>query len=200
MRYLKSSEICNELKISPATLKSWKDKGKIIFKKLSDRKYLYDIDSILNQDKNEDVAIYGRISTTSQEEELNKQIELLKTYCFANGIKPKYVISDVASGLNEDRKGLNELFNLVFNKKISKVYVTYKDRLTRFGFNYFKNIFSSFGVEIEVLDDEPSSNNSVEKELTEDLISIIHHHSMKIYSSRRKKLQKIKDILNEEDK
>ena len=200
MRYLKSCEICSELKISPATLKIWKDKNKIRYKKLSDRKYLYDIDSILNQSKSDEIAIYGRVSTTNQKEDLNRQIELLKTYCLSKGIKPTYVLSDIASGLNENRMGLNELLKLVFDKKISKVYITYKDRLSRFGFDYFKNIFSSFGVEIEILDENPDTNTSVEKELTEDLISIIHHYSMKIYSSRRKKLQKIKDILNEKDK
>lgn len=200
MRYLKSCEICSELKISPATLKIWKDKNKICYKKLSDRKYLYDIDSILNQSKSDEIAIYGRVSATNQKEDLNRQIELLKTYCLTKGIKPTYVLSDIASGLNENRRDLNKLFKLVFDKKISKVYITYKDRLSRFGFDYFKNIFSSFGVEIEILDENPDTNTSVEQELTEDLISIIHHYSMKIYSSRRKKLQKIKDILNEKDK
>lgn len=105
----------------------------------------------------------------------------------------------MASGLNEERKGLNELMNLVFDRKICKVMVTYKDRLTRFGFDYFKSIFGKFGVEIEVLDENPETNKDVENELTRDLISIIHHYSMKIYSTRRKKLKKIKEIIEEKD-
>lgn len=200
MRYLKSSEICSELKISPATLKAWKDSGKILYKRLTTKKYLYDIDSILfDSSIATDIAIYGRVSATSQKEDLDGQLELLKTYCFSKGIKPQYIISDIASGLNENRKGFNDLMNLVFDRKISKIFITYKDRLSRFGFDYFKNIFGKFGVEIEILDENPETNKSVENELTEDLISIIHHYSMKIYSSKRKKLQKIKDIIKEED-
>ena len=140
MKYLKSSEICSELKISPATLKMWKDSGKISYKKLTTKKYLYDIDSILfDSSISTDVAIYGRVSTTSQKDDLDRQLELLKSYCFSKGIKPQYIISDIASGLNENRKGFNDLMNLVFDRKISKIFITYKDRLSRFGFDYFKS-------------------------------------------------------------
>lgn len=188
------------LQICPATLKKWKDEGKIKYKKFSTKKYLYDIDSVLEgSNETEDVAIYCRVSTSSQREDLNRQIELVKSYCISKGFIPKYVISDVASGLNENRKGLNELLNLVFDRKIKRVFVTYKDRLSRFGFDYFVNIFSKFGVEIVIIDESENSSNSNEEELTEDLISIIHHYSMKIYSSRRKKLQKISSLLKEED-
>lgn len=172
----------------------------ISYRKLSDKKYLYDVDSIIKDIKSSnDVAVYGRVSSSTQKEDLNRQVELLKSYCLSRGIKPQYVISDVASGLNEERKGLNELMNLVFDRKICKVMVTYKDRLTRFGFDYFKSIFGKFGVEIEVLDENPETNKDVENELTRDLISIIHHYSMKIYSTRRKKLKKIKEIIEEKD-
>lgn len=188
------------LQICPATLKKWKDEGKIKYKKFSAKKYLYDIDSVLeNSNETEDVAIYCRVSTSSQKEDLNRQIELVKSYCISKGFIPKYIISDVASGLNENRKGLNELLNLVFDRKIKRVFMTYKDRLSRFGFDYFVNIFSKFGVDVIVLDESENQPKSNEEELTEDLISIIHHYSMKIYSSRRKKLQKISSLLKEKD-
>lgn len=201
MRYLKSREACKELQICPATLKAWKDKGIIKYRQLTQRKFLYDVDSLLEVEpmRKESVAVYGRVSSSSQREDLDRQLELLKTYCITNGHKPAHVLSDIASGLNENRSGLNSLMELVFKKEITKVVVTYKDRLTRFGFDYFKNIFNKFGVEIEVLDETPETNKSVETELTEDLISIIHHYSMKIYSSRRKKMQQIKNILSESD-
>lgn len=199
MRYLKSGEACKVLQICPATLKAWKDRGIIKYKQLTSKKFLYDVDSVFEEEPNKKkgVAVYGRVSSSSQREDLDRQLELLKTYCIKNGSKPTYVLSDIASGLNENRSGLNALMELVFKKEITKVVVTYKDRLTRFGFDYFKNIFNKFGVEIEVLDETPETNKSVESELTEDLISIIHHYSMKIYASRRKKLQQIKNILSE---
>lgn len=199
MRYLKSGEACKVLQICPATLKAWKDGGIIKYKQLTSKKFLYDVDSVFEEEPNKKkgVAVYGRVSSSLQREDLDRQLELLKTYCIKNGSKPTYALSDIASGLNENRSGLNALMELVFKKEITKVVVTYKDRLTRFGFDYFKNIFNKFGVEIEVLDETPETNKSVESELTEDLISIIHHYSMKIYASRRKKLQQIKNILSE---
>lgn len=198
---MKSREACKELQICPATLKAWKDKGIIAYKRLTPRKFLYDVDSLFDDKpvKQDGVAVYGRVSTSSQREDLDRQLELLKTYCIANGEKPAHVLSDVASGLNENRSGLNALMRLVFGRKISKVVVTYKDRLTRFGFDYFKNIFNEFGVEIVVLDENPESNKDAEAELTEDLISIIHHYSMKMYASRRKKMRQIKSILSERE-
>lgn len=89
MRFLKSSEVCAELKICPATLKAWKDKGMISYRKLSDKKYLYDVDSIIKDIKSSnDVAVYGRVSSSTQKEDLNRQVELLKSYCLSRGIKP----------------------------------------------------------------------------------------------------------------
>lgn len=200
MRYVKANETLKLLQICPATLKKWKDEGKIKYKKFSEKKYLYDIDSVLEgTNETEDVAGYCRVSTSFQKEDLNRQIELVKSYCISKGFTMKYVISDIASGLNENRKGLNELLNLIFDRKIKKVFITCKDRLSRFGFDYFVNIFSKFGVEIIILDETENTSKSDEEELAEDLISIIYHYSMKIYSSRRKKLQKISSLLKEKD-
>ena len=58
---------------------------------------------------------------------------LIKEYCISNGETPEYVFSDIGSGMNESRKGLNEMLNLVIENKISKIFISHKDRLTRFG-------------------------------------------------------------------
>ena len=87
---------------------------------------------------------------------------------------------------------------MVINNEINKIFIAYKDRLTRFGFDYFFNLFKKFDVEIVTLNN-PIDEVNLEQELTEDLISIIHHFSMKMYSNRRKKLKEIQKEL-EKDK
>lgn len=198
MNYVTAKEAKNILKINATTLKSWKDKGILSYKKLSDKKILYDIDSVLNNSDMVDNrlnVIYARVSNTKQHNDLLNQIELVKSYCITNGIKISKVYQDIASGMNENRKDFNILINDVISGKIKNIYISFKDRLTRFGFDYFKNLFQKYNVNIIILDELEESNKMFQDELTEDLISIIHHFSMKLYSNRRKKLKEIEKIL-----
>lgn len=198
MNYVTAKEAKNILKINATTLKSWKDKGILSYKKLSDKKILYDIDSVLNNSDMVDNrlnVIYARVSNTKQHNDLLNQIELVKSYCITNGIKISKVYQDISSGMNENRKDFNILINDVISGKIKNIYISFKDRLTRFGFDYFKNLFQKYNVNIIILDELEESNKTFQDELTEDLISIIHHFSMKLYSNRRKKLKEIEKIL-----
>ena len=198
MNYVTAKEAKNILKINATTLKSWKDKGILSYKKLSDKKILYDIDSVLNNSDINDNrlnVIYARVSNTKQHNDLLNQIELVKSYCITNGIKISKVYQDIASGMNENRKDFNILINDVISGKIKNIYISFKDRLTRFGFDYFKNLFQKYNVNIIILDELEESNKTFQDELTEDLISIIHNFSMKLYSNKRKKLKEIEKIL-----
>lgn len=198
MNYVTAKEAKNILKINATTLKSWKDKGILSYKKLSDKKILYDIDSVLNNSDINDNrlnVIYARVSNTKQHNDLLNQIELVKSYCITNGIKISKVYQDIASGMNENRKEFNILINDVISGKIKNIYISFKDRLTRFGFDYFKNLFQKYNVNIIILDELEESNKTFQDELTEDLISIIHHFSIKLDSNRRKKLKEIEKIL-----
>ena len=106
---------------------------------------------------------------------------------------------EIASGMNENRKEFNSMLRDIFAGNVDKVFVSYKDRLTRFGFDYFKNIFSEFGVEIVVLDELEETNSDFQIELENDLVSIIHHFSMKLYYNRKKKLKEIQRLIESKD-
>ena len=201
MNFVSAKEAKNILKINPTTLKVWKDSGKIVYKQLSTKKILYDIDSILQNENinNKLNVIYARVSNTKQHNDLMSQIELIKSYCLSQGIKIDKIYQDIASGMNENRKDFNLLINDVINNKINKIYISFKDRLTRFGFEYIKNIFAKYNVEIIILDDLEESNKNFQDELTQDLISIIHHFSMKLYSNRRKKFKEIEKLISNEN-
>jgi predicted site-specific integrase-resolvase len=191
MNYRSAKQIREAFIITSQTLKNWKDKGTIKFIKLSSKKFLYDIDSVLGTSdiENRQNVIYARVSNSKQINDLRQQVTFLTQYIVNKGVKPDLIFEDVASGMNEDRTNFNKLIQLVIERKIDTIYISYKDRLTRFGFDYFVNIFSKFGTRIEIVN--LTKEEDFQHELTEDLISIIHHFSMKMYSNRRKIFKEI---------
>ena len=200
MRLVSAKEAKEYFHITGPTLYQWKVKGKINVKQLSSKKILYDIDSFEDfQPKRKQNVIYARVSNTKQSDDLDKQVEIVKSYAISNGVKIDKVYKEIASGMNENRKEFNLMLREIFAGNVDKVFISYKDRLTRFGFDYFKNIFSEFGVEIVVLDELEETNSDFQKELANDLISIIHQFSMKLYSNRRKKLKEIEKLIESED-
>lgn len=105
------------------------------------------------------------------------------------------VFSDVASGLNDKRKGLMQLFEAITKGDVSKVYITYPDRLTRFGYSYIEYFFNKFGVEIIVCKDK--ENKTPQEELVADLMNLLASFSGKLYGMRSKKIQKEKEDVAE---
>jgi len=87
---------------------------------------------------------------------------------------------------------------LVAERKVDRVFVLYKDRLTRFGFGYLELFCAAFGTKIEVISEEVS-DKTAEEELAEDLVSIIHSFSGKLYGLRGKVRKKINKVLDEEE-
>ena len=200
MNYKRSGEICEILKISNMTLSRWRRNGLVQYKQLSSKKILYDLDSIegykSEKPNNRKNVIYARVSNSKQKEDLDRQINLIKSYMISNGIIPDLIFEDIASGMNENRINLSKLVHLVTTNQVDKIYISYKDRLTRFGFDYFVNFFKEFGTEIIILN--ASKEEDFQEELTQDLISIIHHFSMKLYSNRRKLLKEFTKNLKSE--
>lgn len=95
--------------------------------------------------------------------------------------------------MNDNRKGLNKLIKLILDKEVNRLIISYKDRLTRFSFNYLKQMCDYNNVEIIIVSRE-KRNESLEFELAEDIISIIHSFSGKLYGMRKK----VKDEVNKE--
>ncbi|MGC7931744.1 IS607 family transposase, partial [Lysinibacillus sp. VIII_CA] len=85
------------------------------------------------------VVGYCRVSSKKQQADLERQVQNMKTYLLAQG-KPFKIVTDIGSGIHYNKKGLNEVIDLVMDKKVSKIVVLYKDRLVRFGYELIKNI------------------------------------------------------------
>lgn len=194
---MKSCKVLKLLNITRPTLCRYVKNGLVKFKQLPNGFYDYEEESIyklLNKNIERKNIIYTRVSTQKQKNDLENQKAILRKYCSINGIKISDEYSDIGSGINFERKEFQRLVNDVVNHKISKIYITYKDRLSRISFDMFKNLFQNFNCEIIVLNNT-DDNKQIEKEIFNEIISLIHCFAMKVYSSRRQK--KLKNI--EED-
>jgi len=137
---------------------------------------------------------YCRVSSYKQKDDLERQIENVRTYCLTKGYQFE-IIKDIGSGINYNKKGINKLLEMVINKEVSKIVILYKDRLLRFGFELFENICNAYGTEIEIID---HTEKTTEQELVEDLVQIITEFSCKIQGSRTKNTKNLIEKVMEE--
>ena len=196
---MRAKEVLKLLQISQPTLGDYVKNGYIKCDILPTGRREYDEDSVyqfLNRDIPRKTYIYARVSSNNQKKDLENQKNLLLNYCLTNGIKVAGVYSDVASGISfENRKQFFELLDEVIDHKVNKVIITYKDRISRAGFDLFYHLFKKFGTEIVVISEIGSSKLDSE-EIFEEIVSLLHCYSMRLYSKRR--INKIKEVLKDE--
>jgi len=200
---MKAKEVLKILNISRQTLCRYHKRNLISAQNLPNGRLSYNEDSVfkmLNKGTPRNNTIYCRVSTSKQKKDLENQEAILNAFCSKNGIIINDVYKDIGSGINFDRKEFQRLLNDVINYKVSKIYITYKDRLSRISFEMFKNLFENFSTQIIILN-EIDDEKLIEKEIFNEIISLIHCFSMKVYSNRRKeKLRLIeKDLMLEEE-
>ena len=193
--FYKPGQIAKLLNVTPKTISNYCDKNILIA--ITDPEtnrrsitaeslltFLQDKNMVSQDDERAD-AIYARVSTVKQKDDLGRQINHLKIFAVDHNPKNLIVKSDMGSGLNDNRKELNQLINLVQNDKINRIFIMSKDRLTRFGFNYIKQICDFHNTEIVIVSDE-ENDKSLSEELADDIIAMIHSSSGKLYGMRRK--------------
>ncbi len=199
---MKSNKVLKLLNVTRPTLCKYVKTGLLKVKPLPNGYYDYDEDSVyklLDKNLTRKSVIYCRVSTQKQKNDLINQRKSIEKYCLKNRIKISDVYSDIGSGIQFDRKEFRRLINDVVNHKISKVYITYKDRLSRISFEMFKQLFDNFNCEIVVLNDAEDSK-LIEKEIFNEIISLIQCFDMKVDSSRsQRKLKVIEEDLKIED-
>jgi len=184
---MKANEIIKKYNISRNTLTNWVKNNKIYFEKTPTGRYNYFFKTDIPNNKRKNI-IYGRVSTTIQKDNLIRQIERIKLFCYSKGIEIGDIYTDIGSALNYNRNSYKKLLFEVLSGEIDKIIIEYKDRLLRIGFEEFEYVCKKFNTEIIIIDKSTyDSDKTKQKEITEDLISIIHHYSMKIYSSRKRK-------------
>lgn len=192
MGLMKIGEFAKQLGVSVQTLRIMDKAGTLkpaVVSKSGTRYYSDEqLRQYVHQNEPERPVIgYCRVSTRSQKDDLETQIQNVKTYMIAKGYSFD-IISDIGSGLDYERKGLKDLIQRINDRQVSRVVLLYKDRLMRFGFEMFSWFCELNDVQVEIID---HSAISKEEELTEDLIQIITVFADRLYGKRSKKTKKL---------
>jgi DNA binding domain, excisionase family len=200
-------KFAKELGVTPEHVRTMHRTGEVIPARISEKGTRYYSEEQLRELKNtqfsqieEKVVAYCRVSTKSQKDDLEKQVENVKSYMYAKGYSFE-VITDIGSGINYKNKGLQELISLIDSNQVTKVVILYKDRLVRFGFELIQLLCELHGVEIEIID---NSEYSKDEELTDDLIQVITVFANRLYGSRSKKtktlIERVSDVTRNENR
>lgn len=190
---IKPKEMAKRLGVSVPTLQRWDNDGILKAHRSPTNRRYYTEDQYLkyigqsSTVKRMNVA-YARVSTYGQKDDLKNQLDFIHQYANAKGIIVDEDVIDIGSGLNYKRKKWNQLLDSVMQGKVDQIFITYKDRFIRFGFDWFEQLCQRNGTKIVVINNPSTSPN---QELVEDLISIIHVFSCRLYGLRKYK-RKIK--------
>ena len=172
-RLIKIGEAAKLLGISVQTLRRWEQKGQLVPDRKSDgQTRYYDLDKLLNvQHKETNLTLaYARVSSHDQKADLKRQAQLLSAYCASKGWSFE-IIEDLGSGMNYRKKGLKRLLNLILNRQITRLVLTHKDRLLRFGAELIFALCEARQIEIVIINQ--GGEISFEEELAQDVLEII---------------------------
>jgi len=179
--------------VTTETLRKWAISGKIRFSQTPTGRKLYnkqDIYNIINRTQiqkppEKRKIAYCRVSSNKQKDDLERQKDFFRLKY------PKYdLVTDIGSGINWNRKGLQTILEQSMLGNVSEVMVAHRDRLCRFAFELIEFILSKNGVKLIVLNSD-STESTIDKELSDDILSIIHVYSCRQMGRRRYAKQKI---------
>lgn len=194
---IKLSKLAKDLNVTKVTLWNWKNKGLINFIKVGSMNYVSvdDYNKLLGiqSTKTQKVVVYARVSSSENKSNLESQKNRLVAYCNAKGYSVSAVVTEIGSGLNDNRPKLEKLLK---EQDFTLLVVEHKDRLTRFGFNYIETLLSVNDIKIEVVN--PVSNEKAD--LVQDFVSVITSFCARIYGQRRSKrtTEKLIETLEQE--
>jgi excisionase family DNA binding protein len=190
-RLLTIGETAELLGVGISTLRHWDETSQLVAVRTPGGHRRYRLSSIERfqgleaSDENEDVtAVYVRVSSHDQKKkgDLDRQKGRVLEYCAKSDYQVGYILSDVASGMSDNRAKIRRLIKLASDGKINRVVVEHKDRLSRFMVGVFVDFFGSHGVTLEWI--EESLPKSYEAELVEDILALMASFSAKLYGRR----------------
>ena len=190
-------EFAKKLCVSTNTLRRWDTSGKLVAKRtLSNHRYYDESDlrklyGIKEEDRK--IVVYCRVSSAGQKDDLKSQIVAMENFCISSGVAVDEWVQEIGDGMNFKRKKFLSIMSGIQSGEISKLLIAHKDRLCRFGFDYFDFLAKENGCKIVVVNQE---SLSPQQEMVEDLMAIIHTFSCRLYGLRKYK-KKIKQDLQD---
>ena len=197
MKYYSAKTVTQILGVTAQTLRNWDREGKLKPSYVKSNGYRYYSEDLIlsytqekKTKKNLNIIGYARVSSKEQSDDLERQVNNLKTYLDTKNQNYE-IITDIGSGINYKKPGLRKLIEKINKKEVDVIVVLYKDRLLRFGFELVEYFAELNNVKIEVLD---KIDKNQDQELVEDLVQIVTVFSSKLQGKRKKKT---KEIINE---
>jgi len=197
MEIFKVGEFAEKIGRSVSTLQKWDRAGKLKARRTSTNRRFYtdeDFRIVMNLETSPEDRVsysYARVSSAGQKSDLESQKRAIQQFCQASGIPIQEHLSDIGSGLNYKRKNFVQLMEWVEKREVASIVIAHRDRLVRFGFEWFEEFCKKHGVKVIVINNESLSPQA---EMTQDLLSIIHCFSSRLYGLRKYKGQ-IKKIV-----
>ena len=151
-KYIGGKEASKILSVHQRTLYNWEESGKIETIRTPGGKRLYNVEKFLKnlkkgeEIKEEDIEdierlkiVYVRVSTRSQEDDLERQKKYMKKYY------PDHIlIEDIGSGMNLNKRGIRKIIKYAIAGKIEELVIAYKDRLARFGYELIEDLIREY--------------------------------------------------------
>ncbi len=200
-RFVKIGEAAKILGVNPQTLRRWEEGGVIQPAKRTPKgTRLYSLQELLGvNDLAYPTIAYARVSSSDQKEDLERQHAVLEAFCNKNGWQTE-IIRDLGSGMNYNKKGLLRLLELMVHGQMSRLVITHKDRLLRFGAEIVFRICELKGIEVVIIN--KGEQPTFEEELTRDVMEIMTVFCAKLYGRRshksKKMAEEIENIVSEE--
>ena len=206
-RQYTTGEVAKYLGVKPQTVITQDRKGRLPFhrsetnrrmmlredllKLLDTRGTLFDDESSIRRD-----IIYCRVSSHEQKQKGDLDRQAVKVIEFASdkNLQNPLILKEVGSGLNDNRKQIQKLLQMVVRGEVRRIFINYKDRLTRFGYHYIETICQEYDVEILVVSDE-STEKSIQEEMVEDMMALIAGFSGKLYGMRARSKKEAKELI-----
>jgi putative resolvase len=181
------------LGVGVKTLQRWDREGRLPAERTPTGRRLYTkavLDAFMRREPPASARIpiaYCRVSSGAQKPDLKNQRRVLEDFCAARGVANVEFIEEVGSGLNLKRPKFVALMDRIETRQVSHLVIAHNDRLVRFGFSWFERFCAEHGTELLVLNNEQLSP---EQEMVQDLLTIVHCFSARLYGLRnyRKKL------------
>jgi excisionase family DNA binding protein len=200
-RYLTPSDVAEIFGMSRSGVIKWIREGKIKAIEINGRWRIpySEVERLLSGGKVKQVAIYARVSSNTQKDDLERQLNALRDWVKETlGEVSVIEVKDIGSGLKGDRRGLRKLLELAKRRQIDAIVVAYKDRLTRFGFEYLVELFKAYGVNVIVAFQEEPKDYT--QELAEDFVEIVRSLASRIYGHRSHKYEKVVKCIEDAEK
>ncbi|MFD0897399.1 IS607 family transposase [Loigolactobacillus binensis] len=201
MAMIKPNDMAKRLGVTVRTLQEWDRRGKLpAHRSPTNRRYYTEeqYQAYINDEPTaKKIVAYARVSTNGQKADLKNQIMFIQTYANAKGLILDEVMTDIGSGLNYDRNKWNKLLEEVLKNKVGTIFITYKDRFIRFGYDWFEHLCSAHGAKIIVLNNQATSPD---RELVADTIDIVDDFTDRLSGLHKysQMLKKDADLLGDE--